>query len=380
MRIYLLLMLTILLLIPTSVVISIEVLSPHYYFHSKTSLDIPKNRWHIIDYYSHSPTHCWWCGPIDSDKYSLGYETYLKSPRFNLDENAKRITLYFYQDIDTSNDYNGGDFCRIIVQSDQMQPTVIYEKNSPYDTNGWINIELDLTPYKGDTNFRIKFLFVPDEDTLVDEGWFIDDVILETELSNADLIANVEFDEYLPQGWSQNPPSDDTNDWHQFNYQNDNVARRYWLPIEKNSTDELISPIVDSTNFTSLNLEYWILYDANFNTPNYPYGQVLGSIDGGANWSYKLKWYGCNDFTGIEKFDISSWATRESSLRFKFILNCEEPETVYTWLLDSVRVYGDEKRKDFKDDIENGKDGWIPWPEGAIETSSIGLIKTIFEQ
>jgi len=379
MRIYLLLMLTILLLIPTSVVISMEVLLPHYYFHSKTPLDIPINRWHIIDCYSHSPTHCWWCGPIDSDKYSLGYETYLKSPKFNLDENAKRITLYFYQDIDTSNDYNGGDYCRVIVVSDQMQPTVIYEKNSPYDTNGWNQETLDLTTYRGQTNFQIRFIFKPDEDTLVDEGWLIDDVLLETELTDADLIANVEFDEYLPPDWSQNPPSNDTNDWHQSGSQNAHVAKRDYLPPENNSTDDLITPIVDSTNFTTLNIEYWTLYNKYDPIPGYHHAQVLGSIDGGITWTYEIKWYGFDDFIGNEKFDISSWATGKSQLRFMWRIRCQSYTDVYTWEIDKVRVYGDKKRTDFEDDIENGKDGWRTG-EWNIETSSIGIIKAIFEQ
>ncbi|MGQ9705867.1 MAG: hypothetical protein ACUVWP_02540 [bacterium] len=212
MRVYLILIMSILLLTFTPVFIS-AVMTGFQPIPFNKPLTIPYNAWHIIDCYSHSPTHSWWCGPKGYyDKYSLGYQTYLLSPKFNLDANAEKITLYFYHDLDTSDDYNGGDFCRIFVHSDQRQPTLLYEKNSPYDTYGWEKETLDLTPYKGDTNFRIRFDFRPDEDTLVDEGWFIDDVLIETELTKADLIALVEFDEYLPPGWFQDPPFEDTND------------------------------------------------------------------------------------------------------------------------------------------------------------------------
>jgi len=344
-------------------------------------LPIPVNLFHIVSYYSHSPSHSWYCGPLDNtkheDPYSLGYETTLYSPRLNLDQGAKKITLTFWHEIDTSNDYNGGDWCRIVVVSDQRQPTVIYEKNSPYNTSGWKQETLDLTSYRGDTNFQIRFIFKPDEDTNVDSGWYIDDVLVETQLSQVDLISVVEFDEYLPPGWSQDPPNEDTNDWHQYNLNMDMVARRYYQPYEMNSIDELISPTKDATYFTSLYLDYWTLYDKQAPAPGKHHAQVLGSIDGGVTWPYEIKWYGYDDFTGTENINITSWAAGKSSLRLKFRLECAEPENVYTWALDSIRVYGDMTRKDINDDIEKGRDGWRTNAPG-ISPTSLGTIKALF--
>jgi len=345
--------------------------------------DIPLNQFHIVNYYSHSTSHSWYCGPLGNtkpeDPYSLGYETTLFSPRMNLDQGAKKITLTFWQMIDTSNDYNGGDYCRIIVVSDQRQPTVIYEKNSPYDSSGWQQQVLDITQYRGESNFQVRFIFHPDEDPLVDRGWYVDDVLIETQLSQVDLISVVEFDQYLPPGWSQDPPYEDTNDWHQFNLNFDNVARRYYQPYETNSVDELITPTKDATYFTTLYLDYWTLYDKQAPEPNFKHARVLGSIDGGVTWPYEIKYYGFDDFTGTENFNMTSWAAGKSSLRLKFRLECKAADNVYTWAIDSIRLYGDMTRKDINDDIEKGRDGWRTDPPAyAIESTSIGAIKAVF--
>jgi len=343
------------------------------------------NWFHIVDYYSHSTSHSWYCGPKSNtrpdDPYSLGYETTLVSPRLNLERSAKKITLSFWQDLDTSNDYNGGDFCRVIIQSDQIQPIVIYEKNSPYDTNGWKQETIDLTQYRGQTNFIIMFVFHPDEDTNVDRGWYIDDIRLEAQLSQVDLMSVVEFDEYLPPGWSQDPPYEDTNDWHQWNINLDNVAARYYQPYEYNSIDELTTSTLDATYFTSLYLEYWTLYEVRSPENNYHHAQVLGSIDGGATWPYEIKWYGFNNFTGDENIDITSWSAGRSSIKFKFRLDCKIPENVLQWMLDSIKVYGDMNKKYIDEDVERGREGWKTVPiEYGIQSISIGEIKAIFEQ
>ncbi|MGQ9705869.1 MAG: hypothetical protein ACUVWP_02550 [bacterium] len=348
-----------------------------------SNLDIPLNWFHIVNYWSHSSSHSWYCGPKENTKhdetYSLGYDTALYSPRMGLDQGAKKITLTFWHELDTSNDYNGGDIARIIVDSAQIQPTVIYEKNSPYNTNGWKQETLDLTNYRGQTDFQIIFVFDPDEDTNVDYGWYIDDILIESQLSQIDLIPVVEFDEYLPPGWSQDPPSDDTNDWHQYNLNMDWVARRYYQPYEMNSVDELISPTKNALYFTTLYLDYWTLYDKQAPYPNTKHAKILGSIDGGVTWPYEIKYYGYDDFTGTENVNITTWAAGKTSLRFKFRLECSEPENVYTWALDSIRIYGDMLRRDIDENVENGRNGWKTIPrEDSIVYSSIGNIKALF--
>jgi hypothetical protein len=372
--------------------ISIALIAEGSFINIPLTLDKPHsifdtyvNWFHIINYYSHSPSHSWYCGPKENtgpnDYYALGYETTLVSQRMDLDRIATKITLTFWQDIDTSNDYNGGDYCRIIVKSDQIQPTVIYEKNSPYNTNGWKQETLDLTLYRGQTNFQIRFIFHPDEDPLVDHGWYIDDIRIDAQLSQVDLVPVIEFDEYPPPGWSQDPPYEDTNDWHQWNIDLDNVATRYYQPYEYNSVDELTSPTSDATYFTSLILEYWTLYEVRSPENNYHHAQVLGSIDGGATWPYEIKYYGFDTFAGTENIDITSWAAGKNSLRFKFRLQCEVPDNVIQWVIDSFRVYGDLDKKYIDDNVERGREGWRTVPvEYAIETSSIGIIKAIFEQ
>ncbi|MGQ9705868.1 MAG: hypothetical protein ACUVWP_02545 [bacterium] len=351
---------------------------------TSSPLYIPLNWFHIVDYYSHSSTHSWFCGPKENtkyeDHYSLGYETALVSPRLNLDQGAKKITLSFWHDLDTSNDYNGNDICTVMIQSDQTQPKIVYERNSPYDTSGWKKESIDLTRFRGNTNFVIKFIFSPDEDTNVDNGWYIDDVLIEMQLSQVDLISVVEFDTYLPTDWSQTPQFEDTNDWHQFNFNMDMIARRYYQPYETNSIDELISPIVNSTYFTTLNIQYWTLYDVGAPEQNFHHAQVLGSIDGGITWPYEIKYYSFDNFMGNENLNITSWACGKNSLRFKFRLECKAADNVYTWALDSIKVYGDLTKKVVDHTVENGREGWrtIP-PEAVIETTSIGNVKAIFK-
>jgi len=343
------------------------------------------NKWHIIGYYSNSPTHCWWCGPTDctkfGDDYTFGYDTWLISPRIQLDNGAKKITLTFWTYIDTDSDIDGGDICSVYAQSDQTQPVVIWRKNSPYKSNGWEKITLDLTQYRGQTNFAIRFFFDVDEDKYIDDGWFIDDILIDSQLSMVDLIQNEEFDKYLPYGWSQEPVYSDTNDWHQWFLGMDKIARRYYQPYEMDSVDSLITPIKDATYFTSLYLNYWTSYSVYNPVPNHTYGYVLGSVDGGAHWNYLIKEYKDTDVTKAETIDISNWAAGKSQLRFEWMIECPEPDDVYYWMLDSIQVYGDMDRKYIDDNIENGRDGWRTYPsEYKVETSTIGIIKSIFNE
>jgi len=341
------------------------------------------NKWHIVGYYSKSPVHSWWCGPTDctkfGDDYVFGYDTWLISPRIQLDSGANKITLTFWSYIDTDSDTNGGDVCSVYVRSDQIQPVEIWRKNSPYKSNGWEKITLDLTQYRGQKNFTIIFFFDVDEDKYTDDGWFIDDVVLESQLSMVDLIPIEEFDKYLPDGWSQDPAYSDTNDWHQWSLGMDKVARRYYQPYEMESVDTLTSPTRDATYFTNLYLTYWTAYNVYNPEQNHTYGYVLGSIDGGVHWNYLIKEYKNTDITRAETIDISSWADGKSQLRFKWMLECPEPDDIYYWMIDSIQVYGNMERKDINDNIEHGRDGWRTYPaEYEIETSSIGIIKSIF--
>ncbi|MGQ9705865.1 MAG: hypothetical protein ACUVWP_02530 [bacterium] len=346
-------------------------------------IDQRVNKWHIVDYYSKSPTHSWWCGPTDcvkfGDDYTFGYDTWLISPRLQLDSGAKKITLTLWTYLDTDNDVDGGDSCSIYIQSDQLQPFEIWKKNSPYKSNGWEKITLDLTQYRGHKNFTIKFYFNVDEDKYIDDGWFIDDIIVESQLSMIDLISTVEFDKYLPDEWSQEPVYNDTNDWHQWYLGMDKVARRYYQPYEMESVDSLISPTRNATYFTKLYLTYWTAYQVYEPKTNRTYGYVLGSDDGGNHWNNIIKEYKDTDVTRSETIDISSWAAGKNKIRLKWMVECEEPDDIYYWMLDSIQVYGDMNRKDINDDVEHGRDGWRVYPpDHEIDTSSIGLIKSVF--
>ncbi|MGQ9705866.1 MAG: hypothetical protein ACUVWP_02535 [bacterium] len=136
---------------------------------------------------------------------------------------------------------------------------------------------------------------------------------------------------------------------------------------------------MDSSNFTTLYIVYWTYYDVGNPSPNFHHAQVLGSIDGGTTWPYEIKWYGYNDFMGSEYINITSWAVGKNQLRFKWKLRCSETENLITWMIDSVKVYGDKIKKDIDHNVEKGKEGWRPYPDGAIEPSSIGIIKVIYK-
>ena len=358
------------------------IVSSQDYLIKNKDLGIRINKWHIVDYYSHSGSHSWWCGPEDANKpeddYIYYYDSYLESLPLNFDTSTDSITLSFWYDIDTSNDYNGGDTCYLYIESDQQAPIIIWGYDSPYDSNGWTKATIDLSEYRGHTNFRMRFYFGADMDSLVDDGWNIDDVVIKSTYVDVDLISPVEFNVWLPEGWTQMPSYSDNNDWHKYIYGNDSVARRYNVPPEQNSIDELISPIKSAADFTKLYLSYWTDFNAYNPSPYNTYGKVLGSTDGGDHWNYFINQYQ-DDFKGNETFEITSWAAGEENIRIKWLLEQDEPDDVLWWLLDSIHIYGDMTRYDFKDDVEHGEDGWYVYPESAVEMSSIGQIKALLK-
>lgn len=351
---------------------------------SLSSPDDRINRFHRVDYYAHGGTYSWWCGPEDAtkfgDDYIYYYDTYLLSPRFNLDEGAYSIKLKYYEYMDTSNDTDGGDWCRVYIQSDQQGLTPIHEYNSPQYTGGWRLRTEDLTPYKGHTNLRIRFDFNVDIDSNVDDGWFIDDVLIEVEYRGTDLLEVTEFNEWLPMGWSQVPIYNDNNDWHKYVYGGDNVARRYFVPPEVNSIDELISPTLNADLYTNVILSYWTNYSPYNAQYNHTYGYVLGSTDGGAHWNHVIKEYKHNWYEGDEMIDISEWAAGADSIKIKFRLECPEQDDVEEWMIDSVHIYGNQKYNYFYDDMEEGRGGWQVYPPPAvISNTSIGQIKALLK-
>ncbi|HPR64885.1 MAG TPA: PKD domain-containing protein [Thermoanaerobaculia bacterium] len=144
-----------------------------------------------------------------------------------------------------------------------------------------------------------------------------------------------------PAGWSiednAGGSSWDYNDWHRWsngapqNY----VARVYYTPIE-NQDEELITPVLDCSSYTSVILKFWHYYDdigAGGDTAD-----VDLSKNGGGNFNTNVATFDADVLGTTESYDISSDAAGDNNivLRWRYY----NANNDWYWKVDDVAVCG----------------------------------------
>jgi len=85
---------------------------------------------------------------------------------------AAAAEMTFWHRVNTELDY---DFCYVEASTDNGASWMQVGPKYHGDNGGWEQVELDLSPYVGTDQFKVRFRF--DSDTYVtDDGWFVDDV------------------------------------------------------------------------------------------------------------------------------------------------------------------------------------------------------------
>ncbi|MCD6219536.1 choice-of-anchor J domain-containing protein [Candidatus Calescamantes bacterium] len=166
----------------------------------------PQNNWYITENFSYSGSHCWhFCDEYFSEEDNRWYFTYnpgvdpfngfLISPPIDL-KSVSNAMLKFASNFWIGGSQNTWDFGKVEISTDGTTWQDLWEAE---DTAGnWREIEVDLTPYCGNT-IKIRFHFHCEWlDTGIADvypGWFIDDVrITSSQASDKD-------SDGLPDSW-----------------------------------------------------------------------------------------------------------------------------------------------------------------------------------
>jgi hypothetical protein len=148
------------------------------------------------------------------------------------------------------------------------------------------------------------------------------------------------------------PPSIawDYNDWHRYMFSSGHpggtdtwAARVSFLPIEQND-EELITPAIDVSGFSSVTLEYDTFYDDK-SIARMDYGYVDARFDGGS-WSNVYTYSNTDDWGHKSHIFTVPPATSTMQIRWCYVADNES-----FWFVDNVRVsWGPELR--FFEDFE----------------------------
>jgi formylglycine-generating enzyme required for sulfatase activity len=119
------------------------------------------------------------------------------------------------------------------------------------------------------------------------------------------------------------PLQDDSDDWSLITSQ-----QQFQEPFD----EWLISPIYDLSNYVDLELSFWHQYQHNASE-----ARVRYSINGGASWN-TLSTYEVTA-TGIEAYNISTWADVQANVRFMFVFTGEFLSNA-SWNIDDFQLSG----------------------------------------
>ncbi len=195
----------------------------------------------------------------------------------------------------------------------------------------WAQQAIDLSPWKSQSNLRIRFRFATDGNT-TEDGWYIDDLTVSDGGGLVSLPVYESFEgglgQWLASGWDL-----DTNVF----YSGTTCARLSVAPrLAPNAQEVLeLAGAVDLTNAVNPQLTFWV----RGQLLNYSALRAQVSSDGGVNWSDLS---GANLDTGFN----ADWTRKQVSLqsqvgrtvRVRFRVSCDSRAPVVDMALDKVTV------------------------------------------
>jgi len=133
------------------------------------------NIWNINSSEYHSDYTSWTDSPDTQYENNIN-STLTLSSSINLSESQQPV-LVFWQKFNFENDY---DYGFVEVSRDNGSS---WKKLSSYTgKSDWERIKINLSEYQSDTNVKIRFRIETD-DSIVDDGWYIDDIIISEDIT-----------------------------------------------------------------------------------------------------------------------------------------------------------------------------------------------------
>ncbi|KPK64094.1 hypothetical protein AMJ83_03585 [candidate division WOR_3 bacterium SM23_42] len=139
------------------------------------------NMWHVSELRSFSPTHSWYCGQEINGQYGNNMNCYIQTVPFMVDHNSTvRFRRWFEVPI------YGSDGIYVIVMRGNDSDTLDFIGTGGALGNGrgiqgdWFEESYSLDQYSGGDTIQIRIAFVSDYDGSVAEGFYIDDVNVES--------------------------------------------------------------------------------------------------------------------------------------------------------------------------------------------------------
>jgi hypothetical protein len=157
------------------------------------------DQWHLSTQQNHTSggSYSWKCGDTGYGNYGNLLDAGLVSQEFSI-EAGSRLTFWHRMAAEISSSYPGyaydGGLVEISVGGGAWQqitpvggyPYLVRQGGTPGPfpaetpifsghTNGWEQVDFDLSGYSGDIRFRFRF---GSDGSAADEGWFIDDVLV----------------------------------------------------------------------------------------------------------------------------------------------------------------------------------------------------------
>jgi len=146
-------------------------------------------------------------------------------------------------------------------------------------------------------------------------------------------------------------------------------------PLDSTHQDEwLISPSLDCSTATSLNLAFWSYFYRSTISGDTT-AQVLGSIDDGGTWPYEIVRWDLTESAGDQIFDISAWADGQSQVKIAFRFSSSAETTDYDdWEIDKVYVGSISETMTWFEGFETiiPESGWPPTGWSTVIYSGTG--------
>lgn len=357
----------------------------------------PDAYWHIVDYYSGSPSDSFYVGLTSASSYENGeYESNMTDHRLVSDTFntlAGECFLYWRQDLDTSNDSNGGDVAAVEVY-DGSTWVEVYGEDSPCDSDHWEKITVEVTAYIN-PSFRVRFVFNSDGDGLVDHGWYIDDVcIYDPDGYTTDLL-NEGFEDGFPTGWGlgDDLPVPGSKNVYGFGPSSETVdsggkqRENYWRLTNTEShtgswciyddydippgDDWLFTSRLDMTDYIDVQLSFWVrTSDTDPDTLAVYGSRIFGEFE-------LIESLPNNGMVWIEEngFDLVPYLGYDTV----YLCLCHTDPNNVAFYVDDFRVWGTAADIFVREDFESGVGGWtVEYPPSSIKHSSLGCIKALY--
>ncbi|MFH1690791.1 MAG: fibronectin type III domain-containing protein [Candidatus Eisenbacteria bacterium] len=287
--------------------------------------DLVLTTWDTTSAWSNSPTHSWTDSP-DTNYTNLSDRSLVTAVNLM---SAEMPVLSFAQYHNVQTDGDQG-YVEVSEDGGSNWERICATTGS---SSGWLEEKIDLTPYRGNQNLKIRWRLVANSFG-VSDGWYIDDVsVAETPYATWDppLYDSVNDEAHSDSLWL-------SSSW--IRVPGGVGSGHYWTDSPQGDFAEYLSTKITSSGEIDLasTAQPWLVFSHRLDLEYQNSAQVELSIDGGVNWDVLRTWDGPLSISTWtqEAVDLSEYAG--GAVRVRFHLLNLGVQSAGGWDLDRVQL------------------------------------------